>query len=327
MSQFQIGSEGRAQSKLQKLRRLASDPFRLWGVLSDKRIDLVHINSSLDHKAYWRDIVFLFIAKLARVEIIFQLHGGQSPEEFSRGSGVLSRLMGRIFSLADYFVVLTSRELKNYARLISPGKLYQIPNCIDQTISKHLPSKSFSPGLIHFAYIGRLVSTKGIFEIADGLKLAKQAGLTGFELHVAGDGPDKNTWLSYVSDCGLASELVYHGSVSGDQKNGFWQKAEVLLLPSYSEGLPYSVLEALAFGVPVVATDVGGIPDAIEHGVHGLIIEPRNAEALASAISELAGNIEQLDTMSTACRSRAEEEYSISTLVNSFSPMYLGARK
>lgn len=324
LSHFQIGSEGRKQSVREKLVRLLFDPIRLWREILRKNVDLVHINSSLDRKAYWRDIVFLLVTKFAGVESIFQLHGGQAPVDFCYGSKFLSRILGRIFSRADYFVVLTNKELENYSELITNGKIFQIPNCIDQRDAKELPVRTFSEAEINFAYIGRLVATKGIYEIADALRLAKNSGTPNFRFSVAGDGPDKESWLNYLTDCGLENELNYCGSVSGEEKNAFWSSADVLLLPSYAEGLPYSVLEALAFGVPVIATDVGGIPDAVEHGVQGLIVKPRSSVSLAEAIGEIARDSNRLQTMSEACRCKAEEFYSIDNLVNSFAPFYLG---
>lgn len=324
ISHFQIGSEGRNQSIAQKVLRLLSDPIRLWREISHKRVDLVHINSSLDRKAYWRDIVFLFVTKLARVESIFQLHGGQAPIDFCCGSQFLSSMMGKIFSLSNYFVVLTTTESENYSELVTKDKLFQIPNCIDQRVTKKLPEKSFSDTTLGLAYIGRLVTTKGIYELADALRLVKESGMRNFIFSVAGDGPDKDSWLSYLSDCGLDKELNYVGSVSGDEKQAFWRSAEVLLLPSYSEGLPYSVLEALAYGVPVIASNVGGIPDAVEHGVHGLIVEPQNSESIAAAIRQIDETSNGLKRMSNACRSKAEDCYSIDNLVAGFAPLYLG---
>lgn len=322
---FQIGSEGRKQSVLQKLHRLLFDPIRLLQEIRIRQVDLVHINSSLDRKAFWRDIVFLFVTKLAGVESIFQLHGGQAPVDFCFGSKFLSNMMGKTLSLSSSFVVLTSKELENYSKLIPKNKLYQIPNCIDQNATTGLPAKCFSDTTLNLSYIGRLVATKGIYEIADALRILKDSGMRNFRLSVAGDGPDKISWLDYLADCGLDDELNYCGSVSGEKKQAFWRDAEVLLLPSYSEGLPYSILESLAFGVPVIASNVGGIPDAIEHNIHGLIIEPHSSRSLAEAIKEIAVDSNRLERMSTACRSKAEECYSIDNLVESFKPLYIGA--
>lgn len=324
LSHFQIGSEGRNQSTLEKLVRILFDPIRLWREILRKNVDLVHINSSLDRKAYWRDTVFLLVTKLAGVESIFQLHGGQAPVDFCSGSKFLSRVMGRVFSLADYFVVLTNQELENYSELITNGMAFQIPNCIDQRLAKELPVRTFTNSTINLAYIGRLVAAKGIYEIADALKAIKDTGTLNFSFSVAGDGPDKDSWLNYLTNCGLENELSYYGSVSGDEKDSFWRNADVLLLPSYAEGLPYSVLEALAFGVPVVASNVGGIPDAVDHGVQGLIVEPKSSASLAEAIAEIAGDSNRLHTMSKACRRKAEQFYSIENLVSSFAPFYLG---
>jgi len=101
-------------------------------------------------------------------------------------------------------------------------------------------------------------------------------------------------------------------------------QADALALPSYSEGLPYSLLEAMAAGVVPIATPVGGIPDAVKSGEHGLLVEPRDAEAIAEAIAALAADRAQLARMSATCRKRIAAAYSIERVAKDFSELYWG---
>src|SRR4029079_8059166 len=88
----------------------------------------------------------------------------------------------------------------------------------------------------------------------------------------------------YGQALGIASRVSFAGGVFGADKVSLFAQAEVFILPSYSEGLPYALLEAMAAGIPVVATPVGAIPDVISHGTHGFLVPPRDGKAIAEAI-------------------------------------------
>jgi glycosyltransferase involved in cell wall biosynthesis len=95
-----------------------------------------------------------------------------------------------------------------------------------------------------------------------------------------------------------------------------------MLLPSYSEGLPYALLEGMAAGIPVIATPVGAIPDVVAEGIHGLLVPPRDGKAIAEALAMLAGDRERLSWMSRACRRRIRAAFSIERLATEFAQQY-----
>src|SRR5205085_11381091 len=112
------------------------------------------------------------------------------------------------------------------------------------------------------------------------------------------------------------------GPVFGADKVKLLSGSDVLLLPSYSEGLPYALLEAMAAGVPVIATPVGAIPDVVSDGIHGFLVPPRDGKAIAEAIAVLAGDREKLSWMSRACRRRVRAAFSIERLAQEISYHY-----
>ena len=117
--------------------------------------------------------------------------------------------------------------------------------------------------------------------------------------------------------------MEFQGTVFGADKMQFWRKADLCLFDTYfPEGLPYTILESMAAGVPVITTRIGGIPEAIEEGVHGIFVEPANAEALAEKIRALLSDREHLRTMSEACIMRARECLSIERLSSQFNKLY-----
>jgi glycosyltransferase involved in cell wall biosynthesis len=100
-------------------------------------------------------------------------------------------------------------------------------------------------------------------------------------------------------------------------------EADVLLFPTYAEGLPYALLECMAAGIPAITTPVGAIPDVLISGLHGIFVPPRTVHPIAQAIGELARNRTLLAQMSAACRVRVATRYSLQRFAGDFSRIYL----
>src|SRR5262249_47277534 len=125
-------------------------------------------------------------------------------------------------------------------------------------------------------------------------------------------------------DAGLAREVAFVGPAYGEHKAELLAQADVLVLASYAEGLPYALLEAMAAGCVPIVTPVGAIPDVVSDGEHGVLVAPRDAEALADAIARLAGDRAMLARMSAACRARIAAGYSLERVARDFSTLYWG---
>ncbi len=134
-------------------------------------------------------------------------------------------------------------------------------------------------------FLGQLNHQKGFFDL-----LQAMASLTerfpSVRLEVGGTG-DKQSVLKLLDRLHLKDRVVLRGWVEGRVKEDMMNKATLLVLPSYYEGLPMSVLEAMSHGLPVIATDVGGIPDIIDSGSNGMLIKPGDVAGLSSAIEAL----------------------------------------
>jgi glycosyltransferase involved in cell wall biosynthesis len=152
--------------------------------------------------------------------------------------------------------------------------------------------------------------------------IASDPGVSEIELVIAGSGHARVDLMSQIEEMGLAASVRMVEALFGKEKVRFLQQADVFLFPSYHEGLPYSILESLAAGTPVIASNVGGIPDAVIDGIHGLLIEPRYPVLIADAIRKLASNDDLVRTMSQNCLSWANENYGLQRLSNQFDDLY-----
>ncbi len=318
---FEVGREGREEGRLARIVRLAVSPFRLaWEVLAH-RAAIVHVNTALTPRAYWRDLMYMTVARLCRARVLYQVHGGPAPQAFCRGRRVAGAFVRATLGLADVIVVLSSSEREAFSSFGIAAQVLALPNAVDCSPYDALVRERAAPARpLRLLYLGRLVREKGLYELIEGLHLARSQGAAA-ELIVAGDGPEAAALGEAAAACGRAA-VGFVGPVRGPDKLALLRWADVLALPSYSEGLPYALLESMAAGVPAIATRVGAIPEVVADGVNGLLLEPRSAAAIAAAIHTLGDDRAALARMSEASRATISARYSIRRLAAQLSALY-----
>jgi len=319
---FQVGSEGREEGALGKLLRLVTSPFALAAAILSRRASLVHLNTSLNPRAYWRDLAYLFVARALGTRVLYQVHGGRLPRDFFAGSAILTAFLRWTLGIPDLVVVLAQCELAAYREFIPRQQVVALPNGIDCRAFGAVPTVRSSPGgPLKLVYIGRVAREKGLYETLQGLSLVQEMDVDA-RLVIAGSGAEEGRLERYAQALGIGSRVTFAGPVFGKDKVSLLAGADVMLLPSYGEGLPYALLEAMAAGVPVIATPVGAIPDVVSEGIHGFLVPPRDGKAIAEAIAILAGDRERLSWMSRACRRRVRAAFSIERLASEFAQRY-----
>lgn len=318
---FQVGSEGRNEGGLARAVRLLGSPFALWMAIRRYKPAVVHLNSSLNRGAFWRDMVYTLVARLNGVKALYQVHGG-SLAAFLGTSRLRRDVLRRLLSMPDVVVVLSERELAAQRQLVPDQDIRLIPNAIDTAPYLQLPLRRYSAAKpLELIYLGRLAREKGLHELLHALAIARSRGADA-RLCIVGSGAEQARLKQTVDRLQLAPAVTFAGAAFGVAKLELLSRADVLALPSYSEGLPYSLLEGMAAGKAVLVTPVGAIPDVVTMGVHGLFVPPRDAAALAAAIIELATSRASLERVGAACRQRVASQYSMDQLVRNFSGLY-----
>ncbi len=319
LEHFQVGSEGREESRLQRLARLLLSPLALaWAILR-RDAALVHLNTSLNARAFWRDAVYLLAAKLCGARVVLQKHGG-TLAGFCGASPWKNFLVERILELPEAVVVLSRKELEEYRERLPRQNVVLLPNGIDVYPFRKRIQKSFE-GPLRLIYIGRLAPRKGLAEILDAMALLRGRGAAA-TLVIAGSGPDEEMLRTRADTLGLGELVAFAGPAYGERKARLMAEADVLLLPSYSEGLPYSLLEGMAAGAVPIVTPVGAIPDVVERSRHGLYVPVGDADAIACAVAELAADRTALARMAAAGRTRVAGSYSIDRVAADFASLY-----
>jgi glycosyltransferase involved in cell wall biosynthesis len=321
---FQVGSEGRRETVLQKFMRFAFGPVHLALLLLRTGAEVVHLNTSLQPKAYWRDLVYSIVAKLLGRRVVSQIHGGAMPQDFFRGNALLTWVLRRFLVSSDAVSVLSSAELAAYRKFDPRIRAHLVPNAIDPSDLAGRTRSCNTARPLRLVYVGRLVRTKGLFEVVESMTELTRTG-RDVSLCIAGEGQDQDALMAASQRAGLGDRIRFLGSVFAAEKWRLWLDSDVFVFPTYHcEGLPYSLLEAMAAGCVPVTTSVAAIPDVMRDREHGLFVPANDALALATAVAALDDDRIGLFRMAEAARRRALEHYTLVRLADDFRRLYRG---
>ena len=170
-------------------------------------------------------------------------------------------------------------------------------------------------------YTGRLVYRKGLIDLVKSAEYVCNE-YPGASFILTGNGALRPTLEKMVQDLGLENNCSFLGFIALDELIKHYQIDTIHVLPSYYEGLPTTVLEAMACGIPVVATDISGTNDAVVDGETGILVPPKNPKALADGIIKLLGDENLRKKMGKAGRERVEREFSWDTVAGKIVKLY-----
>ena len=316
---FRVGSEGRLESAAARLMRIATSPFALAAAIRGAQARVVHVNTSLNAGAFWRDLAYLLVARACGARVVYQVHGGALPQEFCARLRLLEGALRLAFGLADRIVVLARSELEAYRRFLPGRPILLAPNAVDCTPLQ--PRAAAPSAALRLVFIGRLVREKGVQDLLLALAAMKRDGEPP-RLTIAGSGPEEPRLRRMAAELGLDGAVGFAGPVTGAAKSQLLRRSDLFVLPSYAEGLPYALLEGMAAGLPAVVTRVGAIPDLVTEGVHGAFVPARDPEAIARVLASLAADRERLARMGRAAHERVRELCSIDRMAGRFAEIY-----
>lgn len=281
------------------------------------RVAALHAHTA-SRASFWRKSMFILLARAAGVPVIFHLHGAEFQQFYAHESSVLTRWFVRRMLQTVQTVVVLSSQWKAFIETIAPkAKVVIIANPVA------VPAVPFDPvqrAPATLLFLGRFGPRKGILDLLQALTLIRER-FPHVKLRCGGDG-DVEGVIRRARELGISENVEMLGWVSGPAKARELAHATVYVLPSYAEGLPMGVLEAMAAGTPTVTTNVGGIPDAIEDGVHGYLISPGDVGGLADRIIRLLGDEGLRRRLGSAARARVSQGFSAQEVLAHVDALY-----
>ncbi len=311
---FTIGKRTTEKGLLARIRRSLADYRRYIGYLRSDDIDLVQINPSLDPKSFARDGILALSAQAYGKKTVVFFHGWQKSFEkrISRGFSWLFKL---VFGRADAFIVLSDAFGKKLEMWGITKPVYREVTVLSNDSLKGLDMqevlrKRHEADGFRILFLSRILRSKGIYETVRAVSLL-QAKYPHVELVVAGEGAELDNVRSYAREVG-ASNVIFPGYVKGVEKRRLFEQANIFCLQSYSEGFPISVVEAMAYGLPVVTRPLGGLVDFFKDGEHGYMSDTLDPAVVAGMIERLLLDKTLCDRISLANYKYAQEHFSAS---------------
>ena len=261
--------------------------------------------------ALWRDLIVLAVLKIYRIRVIIHLHGrGLGADRASR----VQRLCYR-WAFSGATVVQLSRCLyEEIADLILAEQSRIVPNgIVDITAGLPIPERATRPGPVRVLFLSNLVPEKGVFELIEALARLRDEGVCVVGSFV---GPFlspavERQFAQRVGRLQARASIRWEGAAYGDARLQHLFAADIFAFPSYygPEAFPLAILEAMAAGLPVVATSVGAIPEIVDHESTGLLVPQRNVESLTTALRRLTCDSHLRLRLGEAARAKYEREY------------------
>jgi glycosyltransferase involved in cell wall biosynthesis len=282
-----------------------------------KRRFLLHIHTS-SRNSFWRKCLFIIPALLSRKPVILHLHGSEFMQFFERECGRLRKsIIRHVFSRCERVLVLSESWQRDVSRITSCNNLQVLKN----------PSPAFvrsarAPGreTRKLLFLGRLGRRKGIYVLLESLVIVRDR-FPDVTLCCGGDGEIKQV-KARVQELGLSDAVDVLGWVRGTEKQHLLETSTLFVLPSFDEGVPISILEAMSASLPIIATPVGGIPEVVRDGIDGILVQAGDSVALANAICQLFSDAALAESMGRNARERHRSEHGVESIVEQLERIY-----
>lgn len=238
--------------------------------------------------------VGLLVNKLKGIPYVLSLRGGDVPgfmgKELARMHGLAMPVTKRVWSAASAIVV-NSEGLHQLAQRTVPDRTVEVvPNGIDLDLFCPVRRAGTPGGKVRLLFVGRLANQKGLPYLLQALAGLEKAIIDRIEVELVGSGPEEARLRSMSAGLDLSSVVRFAGWVPRVEIVEHYQRADVFVLPSLDEGMPNVVLEAMACGMPILATDIRGNRELVQDNMNGLLVPTEDVESLVRALRELVTN-------------------------------------
>lgn len=289
---------------------------RMLGLRLAGRLDVLHLNLAIQGST-WRKLILAGVARLLGVPYVLHLHGSEYQAFWTSRDTRRNRAIVWLFSHAAQVIVLGT-VWRNFvlSRLPELGsRVIVVPNAAPRPRLEHRGGGS----LVHILFLGRVGDRKGVPQLGEAL--ARMRDDPTWRATIAGDGHVEAARLR-AAELDLADRVDIPGWVGPDKVADLIAGADIMVLPSFHENLPISIIEAMAAGLAIVTTPVGAVEDIITHQVNGLLVPPGDVDALSEALRLLVADRALRERLGHAARefhrARLDMEPYLDTLTNAW---------
>ncbi len=283
------------------------------------RIDVFHVNI-VQYGSTIRKLALCYVARMLKIPYVLHLHGSRYREYWSSVGPVLSRRIQGVFNRAAQVLVLGRIWSEFIASQAPKARISVLPNATVAPAQARTHASNGQP--IHILFLGQIGDRKGVPELVKAL--AQLGPSPSWRATLAGDGQVEFV-EKQLAALGLADQVTVPGWAGPDDVERLLASADILVLPSHNENLPLSVIEGMAYGLAVVTTPVGAVPDIIVDGETGLLCPPGDAVQLAEALQRVVDDVVLRAKLGRSARAFHAENLNVDTYLSKLISLWRNA--
>jgi glycosyltransferase involved in cell wall biosynthesis len=307
---------------LQNITGAVSQYARFLCALYRFRPHIIHLHTS-QGLGWLKDTFYILVGRACRCHVVLHVNAADFGELHAEKPRLVQYYTRRAMMLADVVIAVSAEWKRLLARIVPVHRVYIFKNCI--AVDAVLPRSSHrSTDGAKALFLGSVGPRKGVFDLLEAMGYLKSSGCS-LHLWIAGyeerEG-DLDRARTQLEELHLEDTCQLVGTVRGERKAQLLSEANLFVLPSYHEGLPLAIAEAMAAGLAVIATPVGGIPDVVKDGYNGFLVAPGDVHALAKKLATLANNPYLCDEMGRRSREIAKQELDVKPFAKRLVALY-----
>lgn len=254
-----------------------------------RKIRIIHIHTG-SNNSFWRKSVYIKIAKRFNKKVVLHIHGGMFHIFYEKNKEKVDKILGKV----DVIIALSQYWLKFFKETVGHKNVIIVPNITEYP--KPDASLKKNDDITRVLFLGTINEAKGVFDMLEMVRENKEYLTNKLIIYIGGNG-EVERFNNMIKEYGISNIVRFEGWVNEEKKAALLSECDIYLLPSYTEGLPISILEAMTYKLPIISTPVGGIPEIIENGKNGFLITPGNREELFNAINNLIKDSKKREIM------------------------------
>lgn len=278
--------------------------------------DLVYITLTSHGLGLIKDSMIVLVCRFFNLPHVYHFHN-KGVNQFAQT--VTGRILYPFIFKKGKVILLSPLLYSDISSFIPPHRVFYCANGIPKLKQQAKNISAFDTQPIRLFLLSNLIRSKGILHMIEACQLLKNDGVN-FHLTIAGgEGDISVEFLSRsITNFELVDFVSYKGKVQGKEKDELFVEADVFILPTEDDCFPLVLLEAMQCGLPIISTKIGAIPEIIDDGVNGILVDAKSSHAIAQAVIYLKENPEKIDEFGRASRQKFDKEYTLEHFENRF---------
>lgn len=253
-------------------------------LLRTQEFDVVHIHSSFG-PSFYRKTPFILWASRRGIPVVNHIHGAEFGPFYADASERKRALVRKVYGKCTRFIVLSQEWQEWIAQIVPAERITVVPN-YSAPVTESAARELWAARRLQILFLGEIGQRKGAYDLPAVIR-GVRAVMPQVRFVIGGSGDIEG--VRGMLDAADRDAVEFPGWVRGEDKARLLRESSLYILPSYNEGLPMSILDAMGYALPIVSTTVGGIPQLVTNGGNGMLTAPGDTKAMADAIVDILG--------------------------------------